>query len=97
MKKQITLLTGTVIDEETPCRLHDICRIYNITSETVREMVTEGVVTPGGDSPEQWRFDYLDIQRIHTSIRLQRDLRINLPGCALVLDLLEELESLRRQ
>ena len=37
-----------------------------------------------------------EITRILRTLRLQRDLRINLPGCALVLDLLDEMEELRR-
>ena len=33
--------------------------------------------------------------RVHSAIRLQRDLGVNLAGIALVLDLLEELKYLR--
>jgi len=44
----------------------------------------------------QWRFTYTEIRRVQTAVRLQRDLRINLPGCALALDLLDELEELRQ-
>ncbi|MCL1979839.1 MAG: MerR family transcriptional regulator, partial [Proteobacteria bacterium] len=40
-------------------------------------------------------FTAIAIKRVQTTMRLQRDLRINLPGCALALDLLEELEELR--
>ena len=35
--------------------------------------------------------------RARTALRLQRDLEINLPGVALALELLEELDRLRRE
>jgi len=35
------------------------------------------------------------IKRILVACKLQHDLRVNLPGAALALDLLEEIEKLR--
>jgi chaperone modulatory protein CbpM len=58
-------------------------------------MVNEGVLTPEGYSPETWRFNAAAVKRIQVTLRLQSDLRVNLPGAALALDLLEELEELR--
>jgi chaperone modulatory protein CbpM len=37
------------------------------------------------------------LRRARTALRLQRDLEINLPGVALALELMEELERLRRE
>ncbi len=96
MKYEITLLSGTIFNEETECRLNDLCRLCNVSAELIHEMIDEGLITPKGTSPGQWRFGYLEIRRIQTAIRLQKDLRVNLPGCALALDLLEELEELRQ-
>jgi chaperone modulatory protein CbpM len=66
-----------------------------VDTETVNEMVDEGLLIPEGTSPETWRFNALSIKRIQVTLRLQNDLRVNLPGAALVLDLLEELDELR--
>ena len=96
MNPEFSFLSGTIIDEDNDCNLRQICRIFNIEEDTVLEMVAEGVVSPSGTTPGEWRFDYIAVQRITKTIRLQRDLHINLPGCALALDLLEELETLRR-
>ena len=96
MTERITYLSGTVLDEDTRCGLKELCRICGINAEMVHEMIDEGLISSRGSSPMQWRFDYMEIRRVQTAVRLQRDLRINLPGCALVLDLLEELEELRR-
>jgi len=89
-------LTGTLLDESTVCCLSDLCSMCNISAEMVHEMIDEGLIHPGGRDPRQWRFTSIEILRIQTTIRLQKDLRVNLPGCALVLDLLDELEELRR-
>jgi chaperone modulatory protein CbpM len=95
MKYKITFLTGTIFNEETEYNLNDLCTLYNISTELIQDMINEGLIIPKGSSPPQWRFGYLEIRRIQTAMRLQHDLHVNLPGCALVLDLLEELEELR--
>ena len=96
MTQKITYLTGSVLDEDMECGLRDLCRICNIPAEIVQDMIDEGLINPRGSEPMEWRFSAVEIRRIQVSIRLQRDLRINLPGCALAMDLLEELEELRR-
>lgn len=96
MTEEIIILNGTILDEETEFSLLEICSICTIPVETVQDMITEGLINPKGSGPRHWRFTTLEIRRIKRTLRLQRDLGINLPGCALVLDLLDELEELRR-
>ena len=61
----------------------------------VWRLKNEGILDPEGTSVETWRFNAVAIKRIQVACRLQNDLRVNLPGVALALDLLEELEGLR--
>jgi len=89
-------LTGTVLDEDMRCNLGDLCRLCGVPADSILEMIDEGMLCPQGEIPAQWRFTAVEIKRVQTTIRLQRDLRVNLPGCALALQLLEELEELRR-
>lgn len=96
MTKELIILNGTILDEETEFSLLEICRICTIPAEAVLDMIDEGLIDPKGSGPLHWRFTTCEITRILRTLRLQRDLRINLPGCALVLDLLEEMEELRR-
>lgn len=91
----IQYLHGTVLNEEIECSLAEICRFCGVTAEHIHEMVEEGVISPQGFSPGEWHFTTIEIRRVQTAVRLQKDLQINLPGCALVLDLIEELEELR--
>jgi len=97
MTNTLIHLRGTILDEDMECGLRDLCMMCNIPAEIVHEMIDEGLIRPRGSEPRQWRFTAIEIRRVQTTLRLQRDLRINLPGCALVLDLLEELEELRQR
>ncbi|MDD2463427.1 MAG: chaperone modulator CbpM [Desulfobulbus sp.] len=97
MKEPITCITGIVFNEETRCSLADLCRLCNVSAELIETMIDEGIVTPEGPSPREWQFTFVAIKRVQTVIRLQQDLRVNLPGCALALDLLDEIEALRQR
>lgn len=84
-----------VLDDTMTWGINEICALCRVDNALVCEMINEGVLTPAGTSPETWRFNAVAVKRIQVTIRLQNDLRVNLPGAALALDLLEELEELR--
>lgn len=96
MTEQRIYIQGIVLNEEARCTLADLCRVCSVNAEMIHEMIEEGIITPEGPSMREWHFTSLAIKRVRTAIRLQQDLRVNLPGCALALDLLDELEELRR-
>jgi len=96
MTEQRLYIQGIVLNEEARCTLADLCRVCSVNAEMIHEMIEEGIITPEGPSMREWHFTSLAIKRVRTAIRLQQDLRVNLPGCALALDLLDELEELRR-
>jgi len=54
------------------------------------------VLEPQGDTPLDWRFSGDAMRRTRLALRLSRDLDINPPGLALVLDLLDEIARLRK-
>ena len=97
MKNAITVSSGMVLDEDTCLNLARLCRICNVNANLIGDMIDEGLIVPRGDTPENWVFGAGEVWRVQTAIRLQRDLRVNIPGAALVLDLLEEVEELRRR
>jgi chaperone modulatory protein CbpM len=96
MTEQRLYIQGVVLGEECRCSLADLCRLCSVNAELIHEMIEEGIITPEGTSIREWSFTSIAIKRVQTAIRLQQDLRVNLPGCALALDLLDELEELRR-
>lgn len=95
--KEMKIASGTVLDENISFTLIELCRYGKTSAEYIIDMVEEGILEPEGKNELEWRFDALALKRLQTAQRLQRDLRINLPGAALVLELLEEVEDLRQR
>ena len=75
----------------------ELCRMCRVEHTVILALVEFGVLTPDGRSEEDWVFDQHGIQRAVRACRLQRDLGLNTPGIALVLDLLEERAALLRE
>jgi chaperone modulatory protein CbpM len=96
-KRTITATPSVVLDETVKPSLVDVCEACRIDAESIVEMVNEGIVDPEGSDPTNWQFDTYALRRLQTALHLQRDLGVNLPGAALALDLLEELEALRQR
>ncbi len=89
------ILTGEVLDERVEYDLEGLCQICRLERRQVIELVVENVVEPAGEDPDHWRFTGIEVTRIQVAARLTRDLRLNIPGAALALDLLDEIERLR--
>ena len=84
-----------ILDDSFEFSLLDLCRCCSVQAETIIEMVDEGMLTPRGMVPAEWRFTGTALRRVEITLNLQRDLGVNLQGAALALELLEELEHLR--
>jgi chaperone modulatory protein CbpM len=91
------ILTGELLDEGREYDVEAVCRICRTDRDVVIEMVSQGVVDPRGGRAQEWRFSGVAVRRAQIAARLQRELGVNLAGAALALDLLEELETLRRR
>ena len=97
MKKQLSIYASILLDENTSYTLQELSDLCSQSTELILEMIDEGMIVPAGSSPCQWRFGLREIHRVQTAQRLIRDLQVNMAGAALALDLLEELENLRRK
>ena len=94
-RREIQQFSGTLLDERTVFTLRELCVACGVHAEIVIEMVDEGVLEPRGADPADWRFSGSAVTRAQKALKLSRDLRVNWPGAALALDLLEEIERLR--
>lgn len=96
-----------LLDEQLRLTLRDMCRICGVHAEYLMELVDEGIIAPqpparrrtsrAPRATHSWHFDGIAVVRVQRAMRLQQDLGVNLPGVALALDLLEEMERLRRR
>lgn len=93
MTKDIIIIADYT--EETALSVEEICEICGIEAVTIRDLIAYDIIVPSGSDPETWVFDMVQLKRLQTALRLQRDLELNLAGAALVLDLLEEMDELR--
>ena len=90
------VVRALLLDETVEFTLAEICAACSVPEPVVVEIVAEGIVEPAGTAPPHWRFSGLAVTRIQRVLQLQRDFDVNLAGAALALELLEEIERLRR-
>lgn len=88
--------TGTLIEDDS-LTLEQLCQACGVHADWVISLVEESIIEPQGNEVQLWRFSGASLVRVHSALRLQRDLGVNLAGIALALDLLEELDKLRSQ
>jgi chaperone modulatory protein CbpM len=90
------LFEADLLDDSVEFSLADLCRICGVQETVVVEIVEEGIVEPRAVGRE-WRFTGVAITRVQRVIRLQQEFEVNLPGAALALELLDEIERLKRR
>ncbi len=93
--EMLPVLTGVLLDEENTITLAELCRACAVHAEWIMQLVDEGVLEPVATRANRYRFPAISLQRALTIRRLQRDLGVNLAGAALVMELLEEIRTLR--
>jgi len=94
---KITWIEGSLVEEEVHMSIVEISQATRAPEDLIMSWVTEGVLSPTGSSPEDWRFSGDSLQRAKTAAHLAHDLELNTPGVALALDLLDEITRLRSQ
>ena len=90
-----TTLHAQIVDDGYELSLRQICREQGVTSSIVISLVREGVLKARGRTPRDWRFAPAASRRLRTAMRLRDTLDLNVPGVALALQLLDEIEVLR--
>ncbi|TGN40360.1 chaperone modulator CbpM [Marinobacter confluentis] len=93
------ILSVELVEPSATFTLREICERGGCHAEFVIKLVNYGVIAPVEETPEQrqWRFDLHTLARLRKAQRLQRDLKINLPGLAMSLELLDEVQDMRRE
>ena len=87
-------LTGELLQDYC-LTLHQLCHSAAVEPEFVLELVEYEVLEPQGERAVSWHFQAQDLARLQRAQRLIRDFELNLPGLALVMQLLDEVCELR--
>ncbi len=87
-----------IVEEQAQFTLLELCRLSGASEVQLFEWIDQGAIEPTcrseDDSP---RFDGSSLRRACKAFHLAQDLEINAAGIALVLDMLEEIATLRAQ
>ena len=90
-------IRGVILDRNLKLTLTEICRLCSVSPDEIYEMVDEGILEPKGASANNWQFHGYELKKIQITLRLRRDLQVNLPGAAVIVNLLDEIDKLKRQ
>ena len=88
------VFTGDIVEEQCDFSLEELSGICAVEQHRIVELVDEGILE--SQSIAALRFGGEALRRARIAVRLQRDLGVNTAGIALVLQLLERIESLER-
>jgi chaperone modulatory protein CbpM len=86
-----------VVEEHVSFILLALCQASGADPAQVHALVGEGLLQPAGRGPADWRFSGDALPQTRKALRLASGLDIGLPGVAIVLELLAEIERLRRR
>jgi chaperone modulatory protein CbpM len=89
-------LPGAIFEESAVLTVQDLSRICAVDERHIVEYVEEGVLNVVEINTTVWHFTGAALRRARLALRLERDLELNLAGVALALDLMDELQQLRR-
>lgn len=82
---------GPIYPIESYVSARDACRAFGIEYSFLISMIEYGII----DARDDRTLDTSTLQRIGIASRLHRELQVNTAGIAIILDLLEELESVK--
>ena len=91
------VLAGVIFEESAVLTVKDLSRMCAVDERHIVEFVEEGVLHAAETTTTELHFTGAALRRVRLALRLERDLELNLPGVALALELMEELEQLRRE
>jgi len=77
-------------------RLSELARVAGLHPDLINRFVDLGLIEPATQRPEPLFTDET-IQRIGRILRLRRDMGVNLASAGIILDLLDQIEKLRKE
>ena len=94
---RVTEISSVIVDDRLELSLEEICTACHVDQAVIVEFVEEGIVEPRVKNAQSWRFSGVMLPRVARALRLQRDLELNTAGVAFALELLGEIENLRKR
>jgi chaperone modulatory protein CbpM len=90
------ILTSLVVEDDVTFTLTEIRQRFSIDANIIDDMLEHGLIDAQNISAvSEMRVDQQALQRIQRALHLYHDLGVNIAGAALVLDVLDELATVR--
>jgi chaperone modulatory protein CbpM len=89
-------VSGDIFEQYAVLTVRDLSRMCTVEVREIVELVDEGILTVAVNDSGEWQFTGEALRRAKLALRLHRDLEVNLAGVALALQLLAEIDALRR-
>lgn len=90
-----TVFTTVVVTENTTFSLTEVCEHFHIPRDLLAEIIDQGLLANQTTDLDKIMLDQQALHRLEIAFRLHRDLDLNLPGVALALELLEQMDKMR--
>ena len=84
-----------IVEAGATVTLDELCLSCKVEDDWILELVEHGAIEAVGRSRKDWQFTHVTLVRVAKARRLERDLALNMPGLALALELLDEIDELR--
>jgi chaperone modulatory protein CbpM len=95
MNKQHIIISNITVEENPELTLDELCSACGITPHFIHELIEFGALDCEDVALEIYRFQPEQLRRVRTIVHLHHDLEINIPGAALAVELMEEMERMR--
>ena len=92
--KDSLISTGILMDETSNISFAELCKLMHFSEDWLVELVEHGFFHSFTTPIQQINFDCQMLHRLQAAFRLQRDLELNISGTVLVMELLDQLETM---
>jgi len=95
MQQPMTLIDAVI--EDSGLTLEQLSTLCSVELDWLIHHVNEGLLEPMPSSENEWRFSSTSLMRVRRIVMLERDFEAVPELAALVADMQEELDALRRR
>ena len=93
----VSAISSVIVGDNPELTLTELSLACHVEEAKIVALVEEGIIQPRRPHVLPWQFSAKMLPRVAQALRLQRDLELNAAGVALALDLLAEIEGLRKR
>lgn len=91
------IIQATFIENNTALSLTEISIATRTQENFIIELVEHQILSPKGESQEEWAFDDICLRRARIAQSFYRDLEVNLAGLCLAFELIDKIDRLKKE